>query len=391
MVRKLITFSAIVFLFFQGKNGYGQYTITAYPPSGNNVALEHLWHLMIAGQIDPIYTQYYIALRVFNDQNSLIIKSNSATFSMPTLPVYINYTDVSLLAPINTTLYDNFYSDVVNSGGFFPPGTYHVIMTLYGRPTDGEFVELSQSEYDFIIEALYPPVLIFPCGETITTVYPTFTWTPAYISSTQTILYCLRLVEIYNGQTAYQAIMSNPSYYEECNIPVTMLNYPPNSNSILPDQPYAWQVTATINGLPVASSNVCEFIYHLPDTLPIPDTTLIYGILNADTDGGYYFAANEKLHFIYYYDAYTDGVGIPLQFNIYDPEDNTKVKGTGDNVVYGPTVVKFGENRYTFELNECGLNLTADKYYILEVIDPKNFKYYLRFFSAQSLTSNPCE
>jgi hypothetical protein len=198
-------------------------------------------------------------------------------------------------------------------------------------------------------------------------------------------------VEIYSGQTAYQAIMSNPSYYEECNIPVTLLNYPPAASSILPNQPYAWQVTATVNGVPVVSSNVCEFAYELPDSVQPPDTSRIYGMLNENTDGGFYFAANEKLNFIFYYDTYTDSMGTPLQFSIYNPEDNSKVKGTGDNVLYGPTIVKHGENRYTFELNECGLNLTPDSYYILEIVDPKGFKYYLRFFSAQSLTSNNCE
>jgi hypothetical protein len=391
MVKKLIITSAILFAFLQGRFVYSQYTITAYPPAGNNVALEHLWHLMISGQEVPTYTEFYIALRVFNDQNELIIKSNTSVFAMPALPVYINYTDVSLISPITSTLYDYFYADVVNGGGYFPPGTYHVIMNLYGRPTDGEFVNLSQSEYDFIIEALYPPNLIFPCGETIANPYPVFSWTPAYISSNQNIQYCLRMVEIYNGQTPYQAIMSNPPYFEECNIPVTMLSYPPNASSIVPDQPYAWQVTATVNGTPVISSNICEFVYHLPDSVLPPDTSKIYGILSAETDGGFYFAANEKLRFIYYYDMYTEGVGVPLQFNIYDPEDNSRIKGTGDNVLYGPTVVKFGENRYTFELSECGLNLIPDKYYVLEVIDPKGFKLYLRFFSAESLTQNPCE
>jgi len=44
-------------------------------------------------------------------------------------------------------------------------------------------------------------------------------------------------------------------------------------------------------------------------------------------------------------------------------------------------VVKYGENRYIFELGGCGLNLTTEKYYTLEVTNLKNRKKYLVFYN----------
>ncbi len=137
MVKKIFFGILLLFAFIQSNKSYGQYTLTAYAPVGNNVALEHLWHFTIAGQADPGLVEFYVGMRVFDAENDLIIKSNSSVFSMPILPVYINHSDLSLLAPITSVLYDNFYNDVVYSGGYFPPGSYHVVITLYGRPLDG--------------------------------------------------------------------------------------------------------------------------------------------------------------------------------------------------------------------------------------------------------------
>ncbi len=236
---------------------------------------------------------------------------------------------------------------------------------------------------EFVIEALYPPVLIYPCGETITTLYPTFTWTPAFLTSSTSIEYCLRIVEIYTGQTAYQAIMSNPSFYEECNIPVTMLNYPPAANPIVPDQPYAWQVTATINGVPVVSSNICEFIYTLPDS-NIVDSTISYAKLSTEENQNYYTAKTNLLPFIYHYNDYSVQVGDSIQFEIIDEETNQVIKKTGDNIAIGPYIIVFGENYYHFDLSSCGLNLEENKYYMLRVSGPKSTKYYLRFYNEES-------
>jgi len=354
------------------------------------VALEQLWHFMIAGNVDPTYVEFYVALRVFNDQNNLILKSNSTTFPITTLPMYVNFSDLSLMNPITTTLYDNFYTEVVNNGGYFPPGSYHVIFTLYGRPLDGEFADLNQSEYDFVIEALYPPTLIFPCSEAITTVYPTFSWTPAYISSASNIQYCLRMVEIYSGQTAYQAIMSNPSYYEECNIPVTLLNYPPAASSILPNQPYAWQVTATVNGVPVVSSNVCEFVYELPDSVVAVDSSNMYAKLYSQLDEKSFHVRDNLLKFVYHYNDYSVEIGDSIHFEIIDEETNIVIKHTGDNIAIGPYIIKFGENYYQFDLSSCGLDLLEQKFYLLKVKGPMNTNYYLRFYHAEGNGENRC-
>ena len=68
-----------------------------------------------------------------------------------------------------------------------------------------------------------------------------------------------------------------------------------------------------------------------------------------------------------------------LQYNIYD-KDGIKIRSSLPPMNSQSAVIKKGDNFITLSLGTSGLNLTStDDFYILEVMNHKNEKWYLRF------------
>jgi hypothetical protein len=98
-----------------------------------------------------------------------------------------------------------------------------------------------------------------------------------------------------------------------------------------------------------------------------------YTELKRKLDGGYYIAANNKVRFKYD-EEYMD-VDQQLSFNIYKAATNQIVL-TNASFTSVLTQVNLGDNRYGYDLSTFSL---ASGFYILEVINEKQEKFYLRF------------
>ena len=226
-----------------------------------------LWHFSIQGSGQDSSSHFYVSLRVFDVNNQLKVKSNTAVFAINSTVNYYNLSTINLLQPFTTSYYDGgLLQSVISTGGTFPPGTYHIVYTLYGKFADGEFAPLYEDASQAIVEAMWPPMLLSPPdGDTIETIYPLLTWTPAFSSSyTGLITYTLNLVEIQPGQNAYQAIQSNPTYFTQNNIPATLLIYPGAAPLLDTAKQYAWQVHADAQGSSLGSSEVWRFAFRIP-------------------------------------------------------------------------------------------------------------------------------
>jgi hypothetical protein len=186
-----------------------QFTITAIQPPSNFV-YEDLWHLNVTGPATSNYDDFIISLRIYDENGVLDVKSNSSAFAFSYLPLYVNKTNLGPL-PQFTTLYYNStqLENIIQAGGYFPPGVYNIQFILLGRPTDGEYSELADYTYQQFVEALWPPTLLTPYDEdTIDTPYPLLTWTPAYFASGgQQILYTLNMVELNVHGTYIQSVI----------------------------------------------------------------------------------------------------------------------------------------------------------------------------------------
>jgi len=246
---------------------YSQYVLTciAPPPQFSH---DDLWNLTITRvNLLDNYAQFYIAMRIYNGQNQLEVKTNSATLGLPGVLTVINLGTIAQVQPFTINYYNgSTLQQVISSGGIFPPGTYNVDFALYGRPNDGEFTELAGVSVQVIVDALWPPMLLSPPdGDSIQTPNPVLTWTPAfstYLSGFVT--YRLRVTEIFSGQSKQQAISSNLPQHMENNVPMPLLMYPNTAQPLDTGKRYAWQVEGRIGLISLGHSEVWEFCYCFP-------------------------------------------------------------------------------------------------------------------------------
>ncbi len=352
-----------------------QYSIAAFTPP---IAFTHLdlWHFTIVGALDTNIAEYYVSVRIFDDENTLLVKSNSSYFQISSLPLFVTPASLGSLSPLSTVYtVDGFYANIVSTGGIFPAGTYTIDYTLYGRPTDGEFSELATYGLEAAVESLFPPILIsVEDNDTICETNPVFTWTPAIEPSANAVLtYNFKMVEVQPLQSTYQAIISNPFHYSQQDIPITMLTYPVYAAVLILDHQYAWQVDAVINNQVAASSEIWSFVYGCPaDTIIDSIPGLPYVKLRSENGGGVAKLANKFLY-INYLERYSPQGNAQLNYKIYNTTTNELM--SNHNTVLD---VIEGENYYIISTCGDGLDLPNGSY-MFQVTDVKGNRWYMRF------------
>lgn len=354
----------------------GQYTIVSYPPPLNFTHLD-LWHFSLTGILDTTNVEYYVTVRVFNGSSALVVKSQSAFFQLLTPSLYVAPTNLGPLQPLTISYtIDAFYANLVNTGGLFPSGNYMIEYALFGRPTDGQFSELANNTLSASVENLMPPMLINPENEdTICEQYPIFTWTPAVqLNPGSTILYNFRMVEISPFQSAFQAMQSNPLYFNEQNIPVTMLNYPAYASPLIFGQQYAWQVDAVVDNQIAASTEISSFVFGCPADTIIDSIPHVEFYLKMKTDdyGGIFKMTNQYLP-IAYEEKYFKEANTKLKYRVYDYQSLQPVSTHNYDLI-----VKEGINYYVINTCPDGMDL-EDGIYIFEVTDNSGTRWYTLF------------
>ena len=73
--------------------------------------------------------------------------------------------------------------------------------------------------------------------------------------------YTLRVVQILGRQSAYDAILSNPAYFERRDIPTSMFQYPIAARRFEAGKRYAWRISSHAGGFSLGQSEVWEFTY----------------------------------------------------------------------------------------------------------------------------------
>lgn len=118
----------------------------------------------------------------------------------------------------------------------------------------------------------------------------------------------------------------------------------------------------------------------------------VYATLRKKLDGGYFQITNAQLYFRYD-EEYNDTDG-KLTFNVYD-DNHTKITS---NTIISPTslipAIAYGDNRCHLNMFGCyvlnGGGFLTDGFYILEVINEKNEKWYLRFQNTNGIALPAC-
>lgn len=367
-----------------------QYSITAITPPPQ-FTHEDLWNLSLTrGNLSDGVSQFMVGLRIYNSSYQLEVKTNTMQFNFPTNSLVINLSNLSTYKPFSIQYYNGTtLQHVVNTGGLFPAGLYNIEFVLMGRPSDGEFTELANFNYQTTIEALWPPLLVIPFDEdTVNTTNPTLVWTPAFSSNYMgSIVYTLKIAEIKLGQTKEQAIASNLVSYRRDNLEGTFhsVTVPLSFN-----KDYAWKVEANLGGS-VLSSQLWKFSL-IDASYPPKNYDNGYAELNFSKPGSFiYKAENFKLNV-----RYEEEYNLPsnyqnLSFKIFDYKGNVIVQNVCTGV--SPCNIVKGVNYITFNLNSYGL--IKGNYYLLEISNLKNEKWYLRFvplkFELIGIPADPYE
>lgn len=352
-----------------------QYSLIAYPPPPG-FSYQDFWHLTLsAAPPDTNYTEFYIALRILDNGNQLLVKTNSAHFEFTSSSLYINTASINSISPLLTDFTSSqLYADAVDNGGPFPPGSYTANFTLYGRPTDGEFSELASYSYEITADLLFPPYLITVAnGDSVCETYPVFSWTPAVSSMNIPFTYIFRLVEVTSGQTDQAAMSSNPLYFTETSWPVTLLTYPASAQPLVFGHHYAWQVEAAAGSLVLGQSEVWGFIYgcHASDTLDSLPVGGVYYRLRQDADGGSVILNDHYLR-IAYTERHWPGENGKLRYEI--------LRSDGKKASYDPIdiPVKEGDNYLIVDVCANGWELESG-YYVLFIKSAAGESYSLHF------------
>jgi len=184
---------------------------------------------------DPTNISLEVILRRTN--GSVLAMGESQPITIPTgVPTQINS---DRFIDWNTVTYDASIKDQVIRSGRLPEGEYEACVTV--RDSAGPLV--SNSCGTFTIVYPDPPILFLPAsGDSLTTQYPVFSWTPVQVPVNYRLQYVLRVAEILPGQTPRQALQANIPQYLNENISMTNFQYPFDALTLDPGKLYAWQV-----------------------------------------------------------------------------------------------------------------------------------------------------
>jgi hypothetical protein len=359
-----------------GMNVKAQYNLMPIAPPPN-FSFNDLWHFNIFNSDSAANSMFYVSLRIFDGSNILKVKSNTSTIYIGPGSNYYNLANISQLQPFTTSYYDaSILQQTISSGGIFPPGTYNIVYTLYGKFADGNFTPLAEEASEATVEAMWPPMLLSPAdGDTIDTQYPLLTWTPAFSSGyAGLITYSLNLVELFPGQNAYQAIQSNPLYFTQSNIPITLLPYPPSAQLLDTSKTYAWQVHADAQGYAMGSSEVWTFTFKQPrPATEIPDSlqTLYHDV--EDAYPSTFVITSLKRILFKFEDSYHQDADSLLTFALYKEGNDNPILTT----LTCHSCIVVTQNIYHSIDLEDNHHFTPG-FYLLKIYDSQNRAKYLR-------------
>jgi hypothetical protein len=267
---------------------HAQIQVVFHPPPPFQFKLEHMWKVTL---INPTATTYRVYLRgTATESNAgLILEAIAVTFTLPQGTRVITPRDIS---PIDVYEANRKYSDVVNNVGGLPDGNYEVCVSVInadngmvlGRqciqqqvmnvtqvellsPENHVVFQHSQEVWNRPTDKSRSPE---NSGSTETSSltqiapsqYIVFSWLPPTpVSAAQLVTYTLRIVEIIGRQSPYDAMHSNPAFYQQSNIYSTMFQFPVAARRFEHGKAYAWQVNAYINGTSISQSEVWEFAF----------------------------------------------------------------------------------------------------------------------------------
>lgn len=193
----------------------------------------------------------FMSATIEEADNGLIFAGNTGIFQVEqgfSSPHYSSFD------PVEIEHFDADYEAYVIQTNNLPPGDYIVCVRVYDAETSAELAHECVTHSVFMPTAPEP---VYPPHEAIISEpYPVFNWLPPAPPPQLDFFYTFKLVEVYDGQSPYEAIQSNPAFYIDHEVYSNAFPYPAYGAALENGGSYAWQVQAMISGgIPIGENN----------------------------------------------------------------------------------------------------------------------------------------
>ena len=234
-------------------------TVQLFQPPPNQLKIADLWRIRLVNTSSNTYTICLHGTLTETSLGKLLVEATTARFTLPPGTKLVTGADIQ---PIDATYYDEKYKAVFLRTGSAPTGQYQICVDVRVDCNDGP--PIATDCKSAVVQQLTPPILVAPQDQSsVDDELPVFSWLPpAPLRPGQQVRYDLKIVEMLGRQTAYDAMQSNPAWFERRNIATTVIQYPINARKLNTGGRYAWMVKASDgNDFPMGESEIWEFDY----------------------------------------------------------------------------------------------------------------------------------
>ena len=258
-------FGAMLCLVFLGISSWAnaQVVINPHPIMGFQFGSKDILNFdVIYSPTESVKVQYEANLLDANGQ--LIVQFISG--------IHILKTGANSYQPTNFNIQQTRYvnrqiAEAERLTSFVPSGdyTYCISMRCVDDPAVCDRTVKLEVDYsacnDVRSEPVTPLLLSFPEDEAnIKNKRPTFTWIPPMpIGNNPNLTYTYKLVKMLQGQSAEDAIRRNRPLFTQSGLRAISLMFPNQLDDLEVGDHYAWQVSAELGELHIATSDVWEF------------------------------------------------------------------------------------------------------------------------------------
>lgn len=242
----------------------GSILITLHRPPPNQLRIADVWKVDLRNLTSETVS-VYLHGTVDEATDGRIVDARSKIFRVPA-NTSMRITG-AMLEPITVDKWNDQYKDILLRSGQVPTGEYTVCVEVV-LAEDNSIIGTDCYDQPVDIEQLTPPMLVFPLDESdVTEGLPTFNWLPPTpLREGDRISYQLRIVELLGRQTGYDAMQSNPAFYDQREITSNSLRFPLGARRFEIGRTYAWQIRAFLvqrfgDRIPVGESEIWTFTY----------------------------------------------------------------------------------------------------------------------------------
>ncbi len=253
----------LLVLLFIGAVAKAQVMINPMPIAGFQIASKDILNFnVVYNHAEPVKVQFEANLT--DERGALVVQYISGT---QTLKSGVNQFNPNSYNITQTRYVNTSIANIERMTSFLPQGDYSycISMKCVDAPEVCERTIKLEVDYsacnDVHSEPVTPLLLSFPEDEAkLKNKRPTFTWIPPMpIGNNPNLTYTYSLVKMLDGQTAEDAIRRNRALFTQSGLRSISIMFPNQLNDLVEGEHYAWQVSAELGDLHIATSDVWEF------------------------------------------------------------------------------------------------------------------------------------